>query len=264
MTGATYLFTGLNLITQPGVRMLVAIPLCINILLFVLLLSTSWSFFSDWLGEQMTAAPGWIPEWLQEWIPSFIESLISGIAALVSLLFALFLSLVAIYSFAIVASIIASPFYGVLSEKIQQQLTGKPVSQDSGVSAALKIIPHSIARELKKTLYYLPRLLGLVLLSFIPVLGFIAPLLLIIFGAWMMAIQYTDYPMDNNKVDFPGMLQQLRERRLSSLGFGGITMLLMSFPIVNIFVMPAAVAGATAFYVKEYYRDPGTDIVSEQ
>jgi CysZ protein len=47
------------------------------------------------------------------------------------------------------------------------------------------------------------------------------------------------------------MLAWLRSKRWQSLGFGGITYLALLIPLVNILMMPAAVAGATVFWVRE-------------
>jgi CysZ protein len=67
----------------------------------------------------------------------------------------------------------------------------------------------------------------------------------------MMAVQYVDYPMDNHMTDFADLKEVLRERRLSSLGFGGLVALMSGIPVVNFFVVPAAVCGATLFWCEE-------------
>ena len=62
---------------------------------------------------------------------------------------------------------------------------------------------------------------------------------------------YIDYPADNNKMSWQDMLAWLRSKRWQSLGFGGITYLALMIPGVNVLMMPAAVAGATLFWVRE-------------
>jgi CysZ protein len=89
-------------------------------------------------------------------------------------------------------------------------------------------------------------------LALIPGINVIAPWVWVLFGAWMMVIQYVDYPMDNNGVSFRKMKRSLSEQRLLHLGFGGGVSLLLMIPVVNFFVMPIAVAGATALYVSEH------------
>jgi len=66
-----------------------------------------------------------------------------------------------------------------------------------------------------------------------------------------MAIQYIDYPADNHKLGWNEMLRWLREKRWQSMSFGGIVYLVLLIPVVNILMMPAAVAGATLFWVRE-------------
>jgi CysZ protein len=66
-----------------------------------------------------------------------------------------------------------------------------------------------------------------------------------------MAIQYIDYPADNHKLGWNEMLAWLREKRWQSMSFGGIVYLVLLIPVVNILMMPAAVAGATLFWVRE-------------
>jgi CysZ protein len=47
------------------------------------------------------------------------------------------------------------------------------------------------------------------------------------------------------------MLAWLRKKRWQSMSFGGIVYLVLLIPVVNILMMPAAVAGATLFWVRE-------------
>ena len=49
--------------------------------------------------------------------------------------------------------------------------------------------------------------------------------------------------MDNNRVSFKDMKLSLKQRRLTSIGFGGLVSVGMMIPLVNLLVMPAAVVG---------------------
>lgn len=66
-----------------------------------------------------------------------------------------------------------------------------------------------------------------------------------------LRLRYIDYPADNNKMSWQDMLAWLREKRWQSLSFGGITYAALLVPGLNILMMPAAVAGATLFWVRE-------------
>jgi len=71
------------------------------------------------------------------------------------------------------------------------------------------------------------------------------------FGPHMTLVKDIDYPADNNKMSWQDMLAWLREKRWQSLSFGGITYAALLVPGLNILMMPAAVAGATLFWVRE-------------
>ncbi|MDP6189303.1 MAG: sulfate transporter CysZ, partial [Gammaproteobacteria bacterium] len=113
----------------------------------------------------------------------------------------------------------------------------------------------SLGRELSKWLYYLPRVLVLLMLGWTPLVQLMVPWLWLIFAAWMMAVQYVDYPMDNNRTSFKAMLRHLRQRKLLHLSFGSGVSLLLLVPLVNFFVMPIAVVAATALWVDEHRQE---------
>src|SRR5699024_3624644 len=137
-------------------------------------------------------------------------------------------------------------------ERVELKLTGEPL-EDSGWWDLIKDTPRMLAREVHKMLYYLPRALGCLLLFLVPVVGqTLAPLAWMAFSAWMMAIQYCDYPFDNHKVDFDKMRHALAGKRQLTLSFGAVITLCSGLPIINLLVMPVAVCGATALWVDHY------------
>ena len=136
-----------------------------------------------------------------------------------------------------------------MSEKIEAQLTGVPVASD--VSFA-KMAIDAIASQLGKLVYILLWALGLFLVSLIPVVNLVAPVLWVVFGSWLLSLEYFDYPMGNHDIVFAEQKRRLRERRGISLGFGGAVMIMTSIPIVNFIAMPVAVAGATLLWVEQF------------
>ncbi|WP_286240597.1 sulfate transporter CysZ [Neptuniibacter halophilus] len=236
--GAGYLLRGLQMLPDAQIRPFVLVPLLTNILLFV---AAIWLLFSNFTGWVDALISRFLPDW--EWL-QFLHYLLWPVLALVVIIFVY-------YGFSVVANIIAAPFNGFLAEKVEKRLRGDVIT-DEGWQAVLALIPRAIGRELAKLGYYLPRFLFLLVLSFIPVINLIAPFLWLLFGAWMMAIQYCDYPMDNNKVSFKNMRGMLKADRLTSIGFGGLVQVGMMVPLLNLIIMPAAVVGATIYWVEAY------------
>lgn len=234
--GAHYLIEGAKILTQPGIRAFVIVPLMLNIFIFSLLFYFSFQFMAGWINYLISH----LPEWLE---------FISWIFWVV---FALLFLLISGYSFNIVAAFIAAPFNGLLAEKVEQHLTGETPDTETGFRAVLALVPYTLKREGKKLGYYLPRVLGLIIITAIPLLQIASPVVWFFFGAWMLAIQYVDYPMDNHQIDFDTMKKKISSKPMLTLGFGAATVLAFSVPIVNFLVMPAAVAGATLFWVREF------------
>lgn len=235
-SGISYLFRGFTLAFTPGIRRFVVIPLMINLCLMGLFISSVLSSLSGWIDIWLAYIPSWL-DWLAYVLWPFI---------------ALLLIIGCSYFFSSVSNIIASPFNGLLAEHLECKLTGKR-PPDEGVLDAFKDLGRVFGREWQKLKYYLPKLLGLFILSWIPILGqTIIPLCWLLFNAWMMAIQYCDYSFDNHRVPFATMKDALKSQRSRALGFGGGVAIFTMIPILNIFVMPAAVCGATAIWVDQY------------
>ncbi|BCA30712.1 sulfate transporter CysZ [Metapseudomonas otitidis] len=235
LSGPQYLGEGLKLILRPGLRLFVLLPLTLNLLLFIALIGFAIREFSGWVDAFMPSLPNWA---------SFLEYLIWP-------LFVALVVLLVFFSFTMIANIIAAPFNGFLAEKVEVVVRGQDDFPPFSWAELVAMVPRTVGRELRKLGYFLPRAAGLLILSFIPVVNLVSTPLWFVFGIWMMAVQYIDYPADNHKLGWNEMLAWLREKRWQSLGFGGSVYLALLIPFVNIVMMPAAVAGATLFWVRE-------------
>ena len=228
--GASYVGRGFELAFQKGLRRYALIPLLINFVLFSIAIYAIFHYTTVWVSDFLA----WLPEWLR-WLEIILWPLV---ILTVVLLFAL--------TFTSVANIIASPFNSFLAEKVEARLTGIAPA-DNGVAGLVKDIPRTLGRELQKLVYFIPRSIGfLLLLLFVPVIG---QILWLLWGGWMMTIQYADYAFDNHKVPFRQMRMSLGKRQGKSLSFGVVVAFLASIPIVNLIMIPVAVCGATAFWV---------------
>ena len=231
--GASYLLHGFRLIFKPGIRRYVAIPLVINTILFSILIwfaTHRFNIFIDWL------IPGWL-DWM-EW--------------LIWPIFAVSVLIILFFCFTLVANFIAAPFNGLLAEAVELHLTGKRPGSAGGLKELMVGLAGSMVSEVKKILYFLSRSIPLWILFFIPLINLAAPFLLLAFNAWMLSLQFMDYPMGNHGLIHSRQRAITKERPLMMLGFGGTTMLLLMIPVVNFLAMPTAVAGATTLWVREF------------
>lgn len=236
--GARYVLRGIDMLRLPGLRRFVAIPLGINLVVFASLIALVLGQVRHWM-QQLLA---WLPNWL-----GFLEWILWPLTLLLLLV-------VVLYSFSVLANLIASPFNGLLAEKVELMLGGE-LPEGDGVWAAVKDAPRAMGKELAKLGYYLPRALAVLVLSLFPLFYPLVPLMWFVLGAWMLALEYVDYPMDNHHQDLAAVRARLAAEPLTSLGFGAGVMLGTMIPLVQLIIMPAAICGATLYW-HERLRQP--------
>ena len=230
--GFGYVVTGLSLITQKGIRPFVVVPLLINIVLFSGGIWLATSQFEYWKARLL---PSWL-SWL-EWLlwPIFI----------------LLILFIVFYVFSIVANLIAAPFNSVLAERVEARLNGLPVPEFAGYKSVPGLIARTFKSEISKLWYMGKWFILLLILTVIPGVNVIAPVAWTLFGAWMLAIEYADYPMGNHNLFFKEELAALKKNRPEALGFGWLLSILTAIPVINFLAMPVGVAGGTALWVNK-------------
>ncbi|WP_432741189.1 sulfate transporter CysZ [Methylobacter sp. G7] len=218
-----FLFKGLKLVSRPELRKFIIIPVLINIVLYSAALVLGYFYISDLIDQFI---PGWL-QWLSWilWPLFFISFFIAGF-----------------FTFTVLANLIAAPFYGHLSAKTLAMVSDKPMTISEPPLAKV------LLAELKRMGYLGTRALPLLILSIIPGINVIAPVLWALFGAWGMALEYLAYPLENEGVLFSEQKNLVKSVRLGALSFGGLAVLGLTIPVLNIIIAPAAVIGATLYF----------------
>lgn len=228
LASALYLLRGAKMLFRPGLRRFLLGPLLINLLLFSLGFWLAAHYFSVVMNWLLPAWLGWL-SWLL-WP-----------------IFAALLSAIAFFSFAVVANLVGSPFYGALAEKTLAMTGGALPVEALREKTPWEDILDSLASESKRLSYFAARALPLAGLSLVPVVNMAAAVGWVFFGAWSLALEYMAYPLETRGIDFAQQRELAKTRRLDVLAFGGATMLALSVPVLNLLVPPAAVVGATLY-----------------
>lgn len=220
IAGIRCFFNALSLAPTPQYRRYAIVPGLVSLVVIVLGLSLAFSYISD-LGL-------YLQQELDAW-PEFIQWILQPLLYIIGIL-------VGAWLFGFLSILIVSPFLGVVSAQADppDQVTPRPWYAEVGPA---------LARELRKLRYSLPRLLGLLLLSLIPVLNVFSPLLWLGFGAWLMAVQFADFSFENRNQNFTTTLETLRQARGAALGYGVCVTIGMSIPFLNFMVAPVAAIG---------------------
>lgn len=216
------LLKGIKLISKPELRKFILIPVLINLILYSAAFTVGYYTISDLITQFM---PGWI-SWL-EW--------------LIWPLFFISFSIAVFFTFALLANLLAAPFYS--------QLSAKTLSIISENSQNIKEQPLNqvIWAELKRFTYLISRMLPLLILFIIPGVNLLAPFLWALFGAWGMGLEFMAYPLEKQGLLFSQQKEIAKNRRIGVLSFGGLVLLGLSIPVFNLIVAPVAVIGATIY-----------------
>ncbi len=241
IAGVSYLFKALPLLTKKGIKGFVIIPLIINIFFFSIGIYFGFSYFGEYMDKMLDTSGLW----------SWVAAIVDAIKPILYIIFGLTLFVLVFYTFSILANIIASPFNSLLAEATEKYLTGKTASDSDGLKQIIKDLLPTIMMEIRKLIYMILWSIPFLIMLFIPVIG---PIIWFLFTAWMMSLQYMDYPMSNHKLTFSEQRTLQGKQRLFSLGFGGITMGASMVPLVNFIVMPTAVIAATMIWVEHYSK----------
>jgi CysZ protein len=231
--GPGNLLAGFFLLTKPGVRGYVIIPFLLNSSLFGLTIFFGAHRLND-LIDWLTSNWSWTA-----WLSWLLWPLFTLVA--ITIVF---------FCFSILANLISAPFNSFLAEAVAKHLRGgKQASSTGNIKTLAAEMLSAFKSEVIKLSYFVIRALPLLLLFFIPIIQAFAPIIWFLFGAWMLALEYMEYPMGNQGLLFIEVRSKLMNKRAMTLSFGGSVMLLTMIPVLNFIVMPAAVAAATKIWV---------------
>lgn len=184
---------------------------------------------------------------LAEWITPFADhwpepwrTLTRVSAALALVAVAL---LVIVFTFTAITLAVGDIFYERIWRTTEERLGDAPPEPQGGFWKLLWRGIVTGARILALTI-----VIGLLLfvVGLVPVVGQVAsPVLAALFGGWVLSLELTGFAFDARGVPLRGRRRMLDARRSRTLGFGVATYLLFLIPLGAVFVMPAAVVGAT-------------------
>ncbi len=213
---------GASLLWHKQLRKYILVPIAVNILLFSSMLYLGYHYVGVLIAQFI---PGWL-QWL-DWLiyPVFFMSFfVAGF-----------------FTFSVMANLIASPFYGGLAAKTLHIVRGQTGNiQEQPILSVL-------GSELKRMGYLLSRALPIAIVSVIPGVNLVAPVLWGLFAAWGVSMEYFAYTLENEGAVFSEQRQALKSIRIGALSFGGVVLACLMIPVLNVVIPPIAVISATIY-----------------
>jgi len=240
--GFGYVFSGARFVylRHPGLVRFWIVPILISIIAIGGALKGAWAYSEDivnWIWPEVTG-DGFFAS-IARGIHSLVEVLVSAVVWITSLVVVVALS-----------NVIAAPFNDALSEEVEKIETcaeGVPFS----FAAILRDTGRTIYLEVYKLLVYFGIMGPLLCCSFmVPGFGQAAYSVVgFVFTSLYLAIDYIDWPACRRNKKSGYRWEFIKRRFSAALGFGTGVFFLLFIPGVNLFFMPAAVAGGTLLFL---------------
>ncbi len=216
----------------------ILIPGIIYSILFVMGIYFFWTSSNEAI-EWMLLKIGvktWLDQMQDGWLSFFF------IIGQIILKFVLLLFYFSLFKFTFL--IIGSPAFAYLSEKTESILTNKHFNFDVNqyiidIIRAIKIASRNIIWQ---TVY----LISLLILSFIPLIGWVAPLIILFVDCYYVGFSMLDYSSERNKLKTIESIELIGHHRGLAIGNGMVFYSLHAIPIIGWVFAPAyAVVAAT-------------------
>jgi CysZ protein len=248
ITGATYPFRAVGIFLRnkkllPYLIIPVLINFFIGIILYIGLLIFGFDLIKELviiLTVQIDKFIDKFPSWL-----AFLDYLALVIGWLLKFLLSVALLILNGFLMLQFGVIIGSPWYGKLSEKLEEIRLGNVTNIEVGI---IKDISRAILYELKKILLVIVVGIGLFLINFIPVVGtLITSVGSIALTATIVCLDFFDSPLERRRLSFRKKLRIVYSSLPASASFSLIALALISVPFLNLITIPICVASGTLF-----------------
>jgi CysZ protein len=181
-----------------------------------------------------------VAEWMEKMQNSWLSFLLIFGQIILNLIFLLFYFSLFKYLFLI----IGSPLFAYLSEKTESIIEGKdfPFSFKQLMKDILRGIRLALRNMLWQTVYTV----SILILSFIPVIGWITPLLALLVECYYLGFSMLDYSCERNKLSTSQSISFIGRHKGLAIGNGIIFYLMHLIPVVGWLFAPSyAVIAAT-------------------
>jgi CysZ protein len=197
----------------------------------VCLLGSAWALW----GPARALAEGWVGD------GGWRDALGTGLAVLVYLV-------MLVVAWLTLPAVLLAPLQDPLSEAVEEAL-GNFQKPPFSLGRTLKGIGVALSHTALRLTLQLLGYAVLFPLNFIPVAGNIVwAVVSAVWTMWWLCAEYLSGPMARHLHPFGQVLKAMRQRPAMALGFGAALHVLLLIPVVNFFLVPLAVVGATLYF----------------
>ena len=211
-------------------------------IVYAILFGISMYFF----GKTATGAIEYLTEilGLQEWLQKLQNSFLGFLFTMAAIILWLIMMFFYFSLFKYIWLIVGSPIFAYLSEKTEAILEGKdyPFNLNQFISDAWRGIKMAVRNSLWQTVY----VVSILLLSFVPLVGWIAPVVALFVECYYYGFSMLDYSFERNKMSMFQSIDYIGKHKGLAIGNGVVFYLMHAVLFVGWVLAPAyAVIAAT-------------------
>ncbi len=249
LAGTTYPFRALAVFRRkPYLWRYTIIPILLNFVLGIFLygglLFFGWQTIqnltislSNWLDDLIANLPAWL---------GVLEYTIIGLGFLLRLLLAVVLLFLSGFLLTQFGVLLGAPWYGQLSEQLEEICTGQLHSIEVGI---VRDLWRAVLFELKKLVLAAIAGVVLLLLNLVPGIGTIASMIGgLTLTTTIVCLDFLDPPLERRRLRFQEKLAIVFRSLPASASFSLVCLGLISIPFLNLLTIPLCVASGTLFF----------------
>jgi len=166
---------------------------------------------------------------------------------------ALLIVVIGLILFKYLILILSAPFMGPISSKIEAHITGQIAIPEQ--SSALKLLARSAKINSRNLIRELTLTLPILIISFVPLIGLISPVLLIMLQAYFAGFGNMDYTLERH-CNAQESISFVKKHKGLAMGNGIVFILFLVLPVIGvILVMPFSVTAATIVTIDKLKED---------
>ena len=195
-------------------------------------------------GKTATSTVDHFSSLLKDWVQSINLGWVSFLISIAGLLLWLLLMLFYFSLFKYLFLIVGSPLFAYLSEKTESIMDGKdfPIS----LKQLVKDMVRGIRLALRNTLWQTVYTIAVILLSFIPLVGWASPVLSLFIECYYYGFSMLDYSCERHKLSTTQSISFIGNHKGLAIGNGFVFYLMHLLPVVGWVLAPSyAVVAAT-------------------
>jgi uncharacterized protein involved in cysteine biosynthesis len=250
-TGLSYNFTAIQyFFSHKQIWKFTIIPIIVNFFLLILLTTLYLNYFDDIFSFISGPLGSMDVENPEGFWSHALDTILWGVRNLFKIVFFI-LSLVLIFvGIFILSSIINSPFYESMAEKIMV-IEGVFDERPFNWKAMIQETLQSLKMEGFKIILFIAIATALWFLSWIPIVGFVFTVIGFFFTSWLFAMGICTFPMIIEHRKFKEILSWALNKKSTLIGFGIPSLI----PFLGIMILPMQVIGGTLLYIKGKAND---------